>query len=182
MPEDDSPADSGGVVTASSDAGMLALRDASVFEDVEGYVAWEERVNERLPEAIRAGELVPLNIGFDGAWGVRVAVAPDGLTERESQYAFVTSDPYLLVISGGTACLSGLETVGDPDAAALSVPLAAGRYAVRTTLVAWDEEPGSKGPDGSPTSTALPDFVVRIEPASGTESFRLAEETFDRPA
>ncbi|GGI45904.1 hypothetical protein GCM10010932_11920 [Agromyces flavus] len=169
-------------MTASTGAGMLALWDTSAFEDVDGYDAWEERVNERLPDAIRAGELVPVNIRFDGAYGVRVVVAPDELTEREQRYAIVTSDHYLLVIAGATACLSGLESVGDPSEAPLSVPLVAGRYAVRTTLVAWDEEPDSKGPDGRPTSTALPDFVVRIEPASGSESFRVAKETFDRPA
>jgi hypothetical protein len=59
------------------------------------------------------------------------------------------------------------------------VTLPDGRYAVRTTLVAWDEEPGAKMPDGSPGPTALPDFVVHIGPATGTEVFRTNEVTFD---
>jgi len=96
---------------------------------------------------------VPVNIGSDGAWGVRVAVAPDGLTERERTYAIVTSEPYLLVVSGGEAFLSGIEAVGDPAFAALRIPLADGRYAVRSTIAAWSEEPGALAPDGRPAAS-----------------------------
>src|SRR5215472_3689453 len=114
------------------------------------------------PSPPPTGELVPVNIGSDRAWGVRVAVAPDGLTERERTYAVVTSEPYLLVVTGGEACLSGIEAVGDPAFAALRIPLADGRYAVRSTVVAWDGEPGALGADRRPTASALPDFVIQI--------------------
>jgi len=170
-----------GLVTAYTDAGMLSLWCSAAFRGVDGYEAWEVRVNERLHDCIAAGELVPVNIRSDGAFGVRIAVTPDVLTAREETYSVVTSEPYLLVVNGGEACLSGLEFVGDRERAALRVRLPDGRYAVRTTLVAWDEEPGARRPDGTPTDTALPDFVVLIEPEKGIETYRQKEETFDPP-
>jgi hypothetical protein len=38
------------------------------------------------------------DLGTLGWVSVRVAVAPDGLTERERTYAVVTSEPYLSAI------------------------------------------------------------------------------------
>jgi hypothetical protein len=159
---------------------MLCAWCPASFADVDGYDAWEARVNERLDDAIRAGELVPVNIQSDGAFGVRVAVSPDGLNERESTYALATSDPYLLVVRGGGICVSRIEQVGDPSGAALQVPISDGRYAVRVTMVAWDEEPGSKGPDGMPTTEALADFIIHVSPEAG-ETYRTNELTFDPP-
>jgi hypothetical protein len=174
MPDDD-------VVAVRTDAGMLSVWCPRPFASVNGYDAWEQHVNDRLQEAIANGELVPVNIGSDGAWGVRVAVAPDGLTERERTYAVVTSEPYLLVVSGGEACLSGIEAVGDPASAALRIPLADGRYTVRSTILAWNEEPGALAADGRPTASALSDFVVQIAPELGDEKYRTKEVTFDAP-
>ncbi|MGH2381124.1 MAG: hypothetical protein ACRDG7_07870 [Candidatus Limnocylindria bacterium] len=170
-----------GVVVARTDAGMLAVWCPSYFRDVDGYEAWEARVNERLAEAITAGELVPVNIQSDGAFGVRVAVDPEDLTERERRYALLTSEPYLLAVSGGALCLSGIEGFGDDDRAALRVEPPDGRYAIRKTIVAWDEEPGARGADGSPTDGALPDFVVRVSPERSPEWYRAYELTFDQP-
>jgi hypothetical protein len=171
----------GGVVTAVTDAGMLCLWCPEYFRDVDGYDAWETRVNARLGDAIGAGELVPVNIRSDGAFGVRVAITPPDLTEREHTYAIVTSEPYLLAVTGGALCLSGIEGVGDIDRAPLRVTLVDGCYAVRATIVAWDEEPGGRGPDGKPTESALPDFVLQITPEAGTEHYRALEVTFDPP-
>ena len=170
------------VTTVATDAGLLALWRSSAFEDVDSYPAWERRVEDRLAEAVRDGELVPIGIGDDGAFAVRVAVAPDELSEREARYAVTTSQPYLLVTDGAELALSGIESVGDLSRSPLTVSVPEGHYAVRVVLVAWDEEPGGRGEDGRPTSTALPDFVVTIEPSAGTETFRLDEETFDPPA
>ena len=50
----------GAVVTVATDGGMLALWRGSAFADVDGYEAWEERVNERLAEAIQSGSWSPL--------------------------------------------------------------------------------------------------------------------------
>lgn len=174
MPDD-------GVVAVRTDAGMLTVWCPRPIASVDGYDAWEQYVNDRLQDAIANGELVPVTIGSDGAWGVRVAVAPEGLTERERTYAVVTSEPYLLVVSGGEACLSGIEAVGDPASAPLRFPLADGRYAVRSTIVAWNEEPGAIGADGRPIASALSDFVVQIARELGTEKYRTKEVTFDAP-
>ncbi|WP_456787620.1 hypothetical protein [Cellulomonas sp. P5_C5] len=168
------------VVTAHTDAGMLALWCVATFDGIDGYDAWASRVEDRVGAAISGGELVPVNIRSDGAYGVRVAVSPDTLTERESRYTFVSSEPYLLVVTGEEAALSGIEHIGYPADAAVRVPLPAGRYAVRVTVLDWDRDPESVGPDGEPTKDALPDFVVHIAPETGQEVYRVHEETFDR--
>jgi len=169
-------------MTVATDAGMLALWRGSAFAGVDGYEAWEERVNERLSEAIQSGELVPVGIQSDGAFGVRVAVAPDTATERETTYLVVTSQPYLLVADGGPVFLSGIETVGDEQSSPVSLSLPAGRYAVHASIVAWDEEPGSRALDGGPGPDALADFLVTIAQSDGSETFRTSEATFDPPA
>jgi hypothetical protein len=169
------------VATVATDAGTLALWRGSAFADVDGYDAWEERVNERLPEAIQSGELVPVGIQGDGAFGVRVAVAPDTATEREARYTVVTSQPYLLVADGGPVFLSGIEAVGDQQRSPVTLSLPEGRYAARVSIVAWDEEPGARGADGLPGPDALADFLVAIVPSEGSEAFRTSEVTFDPP-
>jgi hypothetical protein len=161
---------------------MLALWRGSAFADIDRYDAWEERVNERLAEAIQSGELIPIGIQGDGAFGVRVAVSPDTATEREVQYTLVTSEPYLLVADGGPIFLSGIEAVGDAQSSPVTLPLAQGRYSVRTSIVAWDEEPGGRGPGGLPAPNALPDLLVVIAPIDGSESFRTTDITFDPPS
>lgn len=169
------------VVTVATNSGMLALWRDSAFADIDGHDAWETRVNERLTEAIRAGELVPVGIQSDGAFGVRIAIGPDAPTDRENTYTVVTSDPYLLVSDGGPIVLSGIEAVGGRDGGALSLALPQGRYAVRASIVAWDQEPGARGSDGLPTQGALPDFLITVDRCSGTEDFRTNEITFDPP-
>lgn len=169
------------VATVSTDAGMLALWRGSAFTEVDGCDAREERVNGRLAEAIQTGELVPIGIQGDGAFGVRVAVAPDRATERETRYAVVTSQPYLLIADGGPVFLSGVEAVGDAKSSPVTLTLPAGRYAVRVTIVGWDEEPGARGRDGRPGPSALADFLVRITPSAEDETFRTRQATFDPP-
>lgn len=168
-------------MTVATAAGTLAMWRGSAFTDVDGYDAWEALVNERLAAAIGSGELVPIGIGGDGAFGVRVAVAPDAATEREARYTVVTSQPYLLTADGGPVYVSGIEAVGDAGSSAASIFLPEGRYAVRASIVAWDEEPGARGPDGLPGPDALADFLVSIAPSDGSESFRTSEFTFDLP-
>ena len=169
------------IATVATNAGMLALWRSSAFADVDGYEAWEERVNARIGEAITSGELVPIGIQNDGAWGVRLAVAPDAATEREVAYTVVTSEPYLLVADGSPLVLSGVETVGDPSVSPVSLSLPEGRYAVRTRIIAWDEEPGARDASGKPGPNALADFLVLVEPSEGSERFRASDLTFDRP-
>lgn len=169
------------VVTVVTDAGMLAMWRGSAFQDVVGYDAWEMKVNDRLDEAIRAGELVPIGVQADGAFGVRVAVSPDSASPRESRYTLVVSDPYLLVSDGSPTYLGGLEAVGDAASNPITVHLPPGRFCVRVALVAWDDEPGARGPDGRPVPGALEDFLVSMTPSTGDEVFRTSEFTFDPP-
>lgn len=174
--------------TIATNAGMLALWRTSAFAEIDRfddwerrYDAWERRVNERLDQAIRSGELVPVGIQSDGAFGIRVVVAPDVATEREARYTVATSEPYLLVADGGAICLSGIEVVGDAGASPVTLTLPEGRYSVRSSLIAWDEEPGAFGPDARPSPDALPDFLVEVTASNGHEIFRTDEVTFDPP-
>lgn len=167
------------VVTVATNAGALALWRSAAFSEVVGYDSWEERVNDRLADAIQSGDLVPIGIQGDGAFGVRVAVAPDAATERETRYAVVTSEPYQLVADGGPVFLSGIEAVGDEQSSPVSLSIPAGRYAVRVSIVAWDEEPGARRPDGLPGPDAMPDFLVTIVPSDGHETFRTSGITFE---
>lgn len=171
-----------GITTVATDAGMLALWRASAFAGVDGYAAWEREVNERLPEAIERGELVPIGIQGDGAFGVRVVVAPEAPNERELRHTVVTSEAYLLVADGGAVFVSGVEAVGDAQSSPITVHVPEGRYSVRVSLIAWDEEAGGRGSDGKPTEDALADFPLLIAPSNGSETFRISEVTFDPPA
>jgi hypothetical protein len=168
-------------VTVATDAGSLALWRGSAFAEIDGYDAWEERVNDRLAEAIRSGELVPVGIQGDGAFSVRLAIAPDTATEREARFTVATSQPYLLVADDGPVFLSGIEAVGDEQRSPVCVALPEGSYAVRASVVAWDEEPGARGADGLPGPDALADFLVTIVTIEGNEIFRTSEITFDPP-
>lgn len=165
----------------ATNAGMLALWSGAAFEAVHSHEDWEDRVNERLDDAIALDELVPVGIRGDGAFAVRVAAASGGLTDREQQFTIVTSDPYLLVTDGPTF-LTGVESVGDRGSAPLALELGPGRYAVRVSLVAWDDEPGARDADGNPTPGALPDFVVEVRPEDGAETYRTSAASFDPPA
>lgn len=160
---------------------MLSLWCPPAFSAVRDYDSWETQVNERLHDAIAVGDFVPINIESDGAWGVRVTSSAEGLSDRERTYEIVTSEPYLLVVSSGEVCLSGIEDVGFPANAPLRIPLADGHYAVRSTIVAWDEEPNALAPDGRPSDGALSDFVIQIVPEDGSEVYRTNEVTFDAP-
>ncbi|MGY4907507.1 hypothetical protein [Streptomyces sp. 900116325] len=104
------------------------------------------------------------------------------LTERESRHRLVTSDAYLLH-SSGQLWLSGIEAVGAeawPGTVRCDLPV--GCYSVVIHLIAWEDEPGSTNDDGTPSETALSDFVALINPAvSEQDTFRSAVETFDQP-
>ncbi len=109
-------------------------------------------------------------------------VRADAATERETRYTVVTSEPYLLVADGGPVFLTGIEAVGDEQASPVTVSLVEGRYAVRASIVAWDEEPGARDPNGLPGPNALADFLLTIAPSDDSETFRTSEITFDPPS
>ncbi|GAA3014510.1 hypothetical protein [Actinokineospora diospyrosa] len=169
-----------GVYVASTGAGMCGLWQPERFEGVVDLDAWEDVVSDVdvLERHIREGAFVPLNVGGDGSF--QVVVREGARSAREERYTIVSSDPYLLV-SRGTLSLGGLENVGPYIGGSHEVPIRAGRYAVRVHLVDWEAEAGSTGPDGAPTTDALPDFVVELQESDSEGGFRASILTFDKP-
>jgi len=167
---------------------MLALWAPERFTDIVDYDTWDPELgeDEDVERHIRTGSLVPINIRSDGAFGVLVRIGgPDRsaqLTERESKHRLVGSETYLFQ-SSGQVWLSGIEAVGAeawPETVQFELP--AGRYSVAIHVIAWEDEAGSVNADGTPSATALPDFVALVDPAAPEQdTFRSAVETFDRP-
>jgi hypothetical protein len=176
----------GALLDAGTDAGMFALWNPARFAAIDSYEAWEDALleDEDIARHIRAGDLVPVNIGADGAFGFAVRTGPSEtttLTSRERRYLGVSSQPYLYR-SAGTACLSGIEHIWadpGPDIATLVIP--AGPWAVTIHLIDWAAEPGARDQHGRPGPTALPDFVMLICPPEGDISYRTELQTFVRP-
>jgi hypothetical protein len=177
----------------ATDAGSWLLWQPEAFGHVHDYDSWSEELedDEDILRHVRAGDVVPITIGGDGACQFRVRVGspddPEGArpTERERAYIVVTSQPYLFV-SHGRACLSGIENVGvgpEPLSGLLDLPLPRGRWAVTVVLIGWDEEPGSRDADGRPAAGALPDFLLLLDPEPrSAPPYRQSLTTFDRPA
>jgi hypothetical protein len=171
---------------AATDAGMHALWNPSRFTGITDYETWEHALleDDDISRRVRAGELVPVSIGGDGAFQflVRVGTAsqPAALTSRETQYLLASSQPYLY-LSDGTARLTGLEHVcGDPGPATPSLTVPAGPNAVTIHLIDWDAEPGARDDQGKPASAALPDFVVLISPEETMgNGYRTTLQTFE---
>lgn len=176
--------------TSATGSGMLALWDPESFTHIVDYDSWETDMldDEPIIEHIRAGRLVPLNILSDGRFGVSVRLCSTGtseLSERERQYARHSSEPYLFR-STGLAKVSGIEEVGSfpdpdptpPDMAPTEIRIPPGSYAVTIHLLDWEEEPGALDDQRNATDSALPDFVVLIEPTT-ENTFRTKLETFD---
>jgi hypothetical protein len=149
-----------------SDSGMLALWDAEPFIGIVDYESWEEELclDDDIQRHVKAGNLVPINIGSDGAFQVlvRYGTMPT-LTDREIEHLVVSSDPYLLV-SSGEVRLSGVEHVGAVDAVELTV--GEGEHEVVLHIIDWHAEPGSTTEDGKPSPHALPDFVALVSPVT----------------
>ena len=168
----------------ATDAGIHCLWNDTAFSGVNDYDTWEKELldDADIERHIRAGDFVPLYIHSDGVVEIQVRVgsveAPAVLSAREAKYLAVASEPYLFR-SRGRLCVSGIEYVSaGPDESVGTTPLSVGDYAVTVALLAWDEEPDMRDAQGSPKSTALPDFLVLVNPQVGTEDFRTTVETF----
>lgn len=172
---------------AATDAGMYALWTPSRFTGITDYETWENALleDDDITQRVQAGELVPINIGGDGAFQflVRVSTASQApaLTSRERQHLLASSQPYRY-LSDGTARLSGIEHIrADPGPATPTLTVPAGPSAVTIHLIDWGAEPGAKDARGKPASWALPDFVVLINPEDTTGNpYRTRLRTFDR--
>jgi len=64
----------------------------------------------------------------------------------------------------------------------MTLSLPEGRYAVRATIVAWDEEPGCPW-CGRPARSGCDAYeeVDQCTPSDGSKFFRTSEITFDQP-
>jgi len=174
-------------LTARTDAGMLALWNPARFTAITDYQTWEDALldEQDIRNHIRAGDLVPVTIGGDGAFAFLLRTGPAAalaLTGREQEYLLVSSQPYLLR-SGGTARLSGIEDISaSPGPAASTLAIPPGSCSVSIHLIEWDAEPGARDQHGKAAATALPDFVILIAPqADETTAYRTDPQTFDRP-
>ncbi|XVV10936.1 hypothetical protein ACQP2X_39780 [Actinoplanes sp. CA-131856] len=164
---------------------MFALWQPEYFDGRAGVDQWDSLFTDdtAIADFVAEGVFVPINLGIDGGFQfvVKVGQGESLISERESEYIAVSSEPYRFV-SHGNGVLSRLELVGtrsDPEVHA--IPLASGQYAVIVHLLDWEAEPGSSNEDGSPVPNALPDFIVELHPDRGVSKFRTKVETFDRP-
>jgi hypothetical protein len=171
-----------------TDAGMLCTWSPSAFRMIDDYDSWEKELLEDsdIRRHIKSGNLVPVNIGSDGCWGVEVRVGtpdkPEVLTDREARYLVVSSESYRLV-SNGSICVSGIEYVhGQPEELVGVLKVPKGQYAVTVQLIGWEDEPGMKDKKGNPKKDALPDFVILLNSVlAESRKYRTKVETFPPP-
>ncbi len=174
-------------LAAVTDAGMHALWNPSRFTGITDYQSWEDALleDDDIAGHIRARHLVPISVGGDGAFQFLVRIAAPGqaatLTSREEQYLLASSQPYLY-LSDGSAHLTGIEHISaTPGPGTAALPIPAGPRSVTIHLIDWDSEPGARDADGKPAATALPDFVVLINPErTASSSYRTRLQAFDR--
>jgi hypothetical protein len=163
-----------------TDSGMLCVWDAKPFAAITDYDSWEKELceDEDIMRHLQAGHLVPINLG-DGVYTVELRQgSADSMSQRESEYLLVPSQPYLLN-STGRILISGLEHVGADPRTFLECELPPGSYTVQVQLIDWTEEPGSKDSNGRPTSNALPDIIVFVQPSEmGAFDYRQSLEIF----
>jgi len=166
---------------------MVAVWQPEQFHDIVDYDSWERELLEDsdISRHIQQGAFVPLNVHADGAYEcvIRIgdATTQATLSERESCYLLVSSEPYLFR-SRGVLAISGLEHIGrSPGVSGASIPLEAADWAATVHLIDWPEEPGAKTADGRPAPTALPDFIVILNPATPGTQFRIKIDTYEKP-
>lgn len=173
--------------TVSTEAGMHALWAPEPFAGVHDDDTWDTEFGDDagIRRHVVAGNLVPINIGSDGAATFVVRAGdredPARLSERETRYLLVSSRPYLLT-SRGRALLGGIEDVATEEGRAHTIPLARGRYGVTVHLLDWKAEPGATHHDGTPAEGALPDFVILLDPAGHATRYREDLATFSSPS
>ncbi|MFB9903772.1 hypothetical protein [Allokutzneria oryzae] len=174
----------GSSCSITTDAGFCGLWQPEAFAHITEFENWEDEVadDSALRSFVQSGLFVPINVGGDGAFqaDVREVEVPGQLTERESEYRLVSSEPYLFV-SRGALEIGGIEAVGSYSGVDKSeIPLSPGRYSVVIHLIDWNADPGSVNSSGEPTSAALPDFVVEIFAELQRDGYRSSLETFEQ--
>ncbi len=110
-------------------SGMHCLWDLAAFTEVSDYDSWARELLEEadIERHISAGRLVPLNIGSDGAMAIEIRVGSQdsnaALTDRETQYLIVQSDPYRLCSTEAVG-VSGIEYVAVPPESSVGLDIA----------------------------------------------------------
>ena len=173
----------------ATDSGMLAIWSKERFHGITDYDSWERELLEDadIIRRIEVGAFVPINIQSDGAFACEVRYgdtnSPAELSEREKKFLVVASDRYLFR-SAGESFISGIEHVErEPGSGVGRLCIPAGCYSAIVHIIGWDDEPGAKTADGKPASTALPDFVILLNPIpSEGGDFRKKVDTFEEPA
>lgn len=171
--------------TASTDAGGIVVWSRDAFAQLTPET-WDDELceDEDIARHIAAGDLVPIFMGFDGAYAVEVRAGEgNDLSDRERRYLGTEGrGAYRLVVGSKGAWVSGLEEVGPDPELGFAVPLRRGTYAAELAMIGWDDEPGAVDEDDKPADHALPDFVVRLREAVEGQPFATALEAFERPA
>jgi hypothetical protein len=167
-----------------TDAGMFVLWNPTRFEGVVDYETWERELleEEDIERHVAAGELVPVNIRADGAFGFEVRVgsaeSPATYGDREAQCLVATSDPYRFE-SEGTSRLSGIEDVtARSGSAGIAVEIPKGVWSVTVHLLEWQRESDAVDDTGNPVPGALPDFLLVVNRATDEDAFRTSSATF----
>lgn len=165
----------------STDCGMWALWDYAAYEAVDSFDLWQENFceDEDISRQIRQATFVPVNIRTDGCFAFQIKV-DEPLNEREREYLTAASEEYLFQTQGKIV-LSGLENVTGVyrPSAAITKTVPAGSYAVRVFLIDWEQEPGSRIDEETPSENALPDFIVSLTSGADTHRrYRTDLETF----
>ena len=166
--------------------GMFVLWNPSRFQNLVDYDSWEQELLEDsdIERHIVAGEVVPINIRADGAFGFEVRVGSEGpatLTDREARYLLAKSDPYRFK-SEGIGRLSGIEDVMNaPGLPGLTVVIPSGSWSVTVHLLEWQGEAGAADDGGKPAASALPDFLLTVNGATDGANSRTSSKTFSQP-
>jgi hypothetical protein len=166
-----------------TDAGSKFLWDHDSFNGVDDYESWAKVLEDeaQIREHIKAGRIVPISWGVDAASEVVVRLgSPSQMSEREKEYVLVPSQAYSFHTSG-RACVSGIEYIsGSPTDGVLSFEVEPKAYAVWVVMIAWMDEPGAENEDGTPTDSALPDFIVFLDTADDALEYRIEPEPYRR--
>lgn len=170
----------------TTDAGMFAIWDSAAFQHILDYDSWDAEFSEdeNILKHIKVGKFVPIYIQSDGCFQFTVRTGNadnlENLNARESHYIVVSSESYLFDTEGN-AFVCGFEHIsGDHLENLPNFSLNRGRYVVNIHMLDWQAEPGSIDENGQPTSNALPDFLILINPETTPINYRQKVLTFDR--
>lgn len=157
--------------TLTTGCAMFGVWDRRYFERIVDYDTWSDELleDDDIKRHLTAGHFVPITNYSDGVFEFEVRVSGSSehsdITERERTYLTESSEPYLFC-SEGELNLSGIEFIeATPDNNVGTLEVPAGRYTVTVHQLAWQDEPGATDAEGNPSTDALPDFLIIVNPS-----------------